>query len=233
MTHDHDKPDHSHDDEHAHDHHYSHSHGHHHHGHDHSHEPHDWHSTTYVDDWIKRDATREDERRPQIKMMIEMARLPRDAAISVLDVGAGYGFVTEEILTAFPNARVTMQDFSELMLAQARRRLANRAGQLIYVLCDLTDPAWTDRVGGPFDLVVSAIAIHNLRSTEAMTACYRGISWLLKPDAPFLDYDRFQMSGGIENHISLMQNAGLTRVSRAWNDDRAAIITAHGRRAMV
>lgn len=221
--------DHDHDQAHAHGHHL-HSHDHdHHRGHDHA--PHDWHSRAYVDDWIKRDATRDEERRLRIRQMVEMAALPREAAIHVLDVGAGYGFVTEEVLHVFPNARVTLQDYSDLMFGHARERLARAAGQLTYVLCDLTEPGWTERVGGPFDLIVSAIAIHNLRDMKAIGACYRGIARLLKPGAPFLDYDIFRQFGGIESHIGLMQEAGMTRLSRAWDEDGTAIIVGQGRRA--
>jgi len=85
---------------------------------------HDWHSQTYVDYWIKRDESRDEERRPRIRQMIEMAKLPYEAELAVLDVGAGYGFITEEVLRAFPRARVTLQDFSDLMLARAREQLA-------------------------------------------------------------------------------------------------------------
>jgi len=200
------------------------------HGHGHAHKPHDWHSESYVDEWIKRDEGREDERRPRIRQMVAMAKLPHDAAIAALDIGAGYGFVSEEVLRAFPNAHMTLQDFSALMLERARRHLADAAGRTSFVLCDLTDPGWVEKVGGPFDLIVSAIAIHNLRSTAAIGACYRGIAQLLKPGAPFLDYDLFSVVGGIETHIGLMQEAGMNRVSRVWDDGHAAIIAAHGRR---
>ncbi len=213
-----------------------HGHAHHDHGHDHAHghahRPHDWHSESYVDEWIERDHGREDERRPRIRQMVALAKLPRDAAIAALDIGAGYGFVSEEVLRAFPNARVTLQDFSGLMLERARRHLAAAAGRTSFVLCDLTDAGWVGKIGGPFDLIVSAIAIHNLGATAAIAACYRGIAQLLKPGAPFLDYDLFQLSGGIETHIGLMQEAGMSRVLRAWDDGHAAIIVAHGRRAL-
>lgn len=220
-------------------HHHSHgSHDHSHHGHDHSHPhghshaPHDWHSPNYVNDWIKRDESRDAERRPRIRQMMAMAKLPPDAPIQVLDVGAGYGFVSEEVLHAFPKARITLQDYSQLMLDHARAHLGKAKGQLSFVLCDLTDPKWSGQVGGPFDLIVSAIAIHNLRDRAAIAACYRGIAQLLKPGAPFLDYDLFALSGGIETHIGLMQEAGMTRVSRTWDDGHAAIILAHGKRAL-
>ena len=222
---------HAHEHDHGHD---GHQHGHSHHGHDHAHEhrPHDWHSQTYVEEWIKRDEGRYDERRPRIRQMVAMAKLPPDAALAVLDVGAGYGFITEEVLRAYPNARVTLQDYSDVMLARARKHLAKSAGQLSFVLADLTEPRWSERVGGPFDLIVSAIAIHNLRNMEAIAACYRGIAALLQPGAPFLDYDLFAQHGGIETHIGMMQEAGMTRVSRAWDDGHAAIIISHGKRAL-
>ena len=199
--------------------------------HGHSHGAHDWHSQTYVDQWIKRDESRDGERRPRIRQMIGLAKLPHDSSPAVLDVGAGYGFVSEEVLRAVPKARVTLQDYSDLMLARAREHLAKSAGQLTFVLADLTDPNWAARAGGPFDLIVSAIAIHNLRAMDRIAACYRGVAQLLRPGAPFLDYDLFQQHGGIETHIGMMQEAGMTRVSRAWDDGHAAIIVAHGKRA--
>jgi SAM-dependent methyltransferase len=204
------------------------------HGYDHAHDrvPHDWHSQTYVDYWIKRDESRDEERRPRIRQMIEMAKLPREAELTVLDVGAGYGFITEEVLRAFPRAHVTLLDFSDLMLERAREHLAKFAGQLSFVLADLTDPTWSDRVGGPFDLVVSGIAIHNLRAAEKIAAVYRGIVRLLKPGALFLDYDLFAQHGGIETHVGMMQEAGMTRVSRAWDYGHAAIIIGQGKRAL-
>ena len=214
----------THDHDHDHDHPHDHAHG-------HAHAPHDWHSPSYVDDWIKRDlAATTSAGFLRIRQMIEMAKLPREAAIEVLDIGAGYGFVTEEVLHAFPRARVTLQDYSDLMLTRAREHLAKSRAQLSFVLADLTDPMWTERVGGPFDLIVSAIAIHNLRKLDMIAACYRGIAQLLKPSAPFLDYDLFPIAGGIETHIGMMQEAGMSRVSRTWDDGHAAIIIAHGRR---
>jgi SAM-dependent methyltransferase len=224
MTGDHDDHDHAH----AHAHGIPHDHGD---EHGHGHAPHDWHSQDYVDYWIKRDENRSDERRPHIRQMIGMAGLPREADIAVLDVGAGYGFVSEEVLRAFPKAHVTLQDFSDLMLKSARGHLADFGGQLSFVLADLTDPRWSEHVGGPFDLIVSAIAIHNLRAADKIAAVYRGIAGLLKPGAPFLDYDLFAQHGGIESHIAMMQEAGMTRVSRRWDDGHAAIIVGHGRRA--
>src|SRR5215471_9321373 len=99
---------------------------------------HDWHSEQYVTDWIAHDVTRDGERRPRLQQMLAAAPYPREADIEVLDVGGGYGVVTEELLKRFPKARVTLQDYSQPMLAEARRRLAAHAAQLTYVTVDRT-----------------------------------------------------------------------------------------------
>ena len=124
---------------------------------------HDWHSPGYVDEWIARDRQRDEERRKRLRDMLSYAPYPANAEIAVLDVGGGYGVVTEEVLRAFPRARVTLQDYSQPMLDRAKQRLASYGGQVQYAAGDLREPGWVRQVGGPFDLVVSAIAIHNLR----------------------------------------------------------------------
>jgi ubiquinone/menaquinone biosynthesis C-methylase UbiE len=185
---------------------------------------HDWHSEQYVTDWIAHDVARDPERRPRLQQMLEMAPFPRDAAIEVLDVGAGYGAVTEEVLKRFPNARVTLQDYSQPMLAEAQRRLAPHAARLTYVTADLTDPAWPQAVGGQFDLAVSAIALHNLRDPATIFACYRAIHDLLRPDGRFLDHDLF--FAGAEGHIAELKKVGFASVECARVDPPRAILVA-------
>ena len=185
--------------------------------------PHDWHSDQYVADWIVHDTARDPERRPRLQEMLAAAPFARDAEFEVLDVGAGYGAVTEEVLKAFPRARVTLQDYSQPMLGEAKRRLAGHAAQLRYVTSDLTDPGWPAGVGGPFDLAVSAIALHNLGDPAKIFACYRAIHDLLRPGGRFLDYDIFFQ--GVDGHIAEMRKAGFT-VECPWQEPPRAIVVA-------
>lgn len=185
---------------------------------------HDWHSDQYVADWIVHDVARDPERRPRLREMLAAAPFPQDATIEVLDVGAGYGAVTEEVLKRFPRARVTLQDYSLPMLDEARRRLAPHAAQLTYVTADLTDPTWPQTVGGPFDLVVSAIALHNLRDLPKIYACYRALHDLLRPEGRFLDYDLFFV--GTEAHVAELRAAGFASVECSWQDPPRAILIA-------
>lgn len=187
---------------------------------------HDWQSPTYVNEWINRDIQRDAERRPRLKHMLSFAPFAKDARITVLDVGGGYGVVSEEVLQAFPLAKVTLQDYSQPMLDHARGRLAAYHDRMHYVASDLCDPAWVDEVGGPFDLVVSAIAIHNLGNLQRIAACYGGIARVLQPGAMFLDYDLYNIAGGIPLHIRMLQEAGFARADCVWEEAPVAIIAA-------
>jgi ubiquinone/menaquinone biosynthesis C-methylase UbiE len=186
--------------------------------------PHDWHSSEYVGEWIAHDQAREPVRRGRLHEMLAAAPFPRESPIAVLDVGAGYGAVTEELLEIFPAARVTLQDYSEPMLDEAKKRLASRAAQLRFVTCDLTDPAWAGQVGGPFDLAMSAIALHNLRDDAQIFACYRELCGLLKPGGWFIEEDIF--FDGVEPHMTAMRDGGFGAVECRWQDERRAIIAA-------
>jgi trans-aconitate methyltransferase len=186
--------------------------------------PHDWHSEGYVADWIAHDVARDPVRRPRLREMLAAAPFARDARLAVIDVGAGYGAVTEELLALFPAAQITLQDYSQPMLAEAHRRLAAHAAQLRTVVSDLTDPAWPGAVGGPFDLAVSAIVLHNLRNEEQIFACYRAIRGLLRPGGWFLDYDLF--FDGVEPHLNVMREAGFVSVECRWQEKPRAIVAA-------
>jgi phospholipid N-methyltransferase len=225
MSHD-PKHDHSHGhghDHHGHDHH---GHDHHHHDHDHHEHPHDWHSDSYVSHWLAHDAERADERRPIIEALIAAVPFSSDAQIEILDVGAGGGVLTEALLDAFPSARVTIQDFSAPMLARARERFASHDRAIRYVQCDLQDPSWIEKVGGPFDLAVSGIAIHNLKDLAAIAACYEAVAGLLNAGGCFLDYDHFDTAGGVPLHQHSMKVAGFSSVEAVWHRHPTAVLKA-------
>jgi ubiquinone/menaquinone biosynthesis C-methylase UbiE len=189
-------------------------------------ESHDWHSHHYVDEWIGRDVTRDDERRPRLRQMLSFAPLAPDVAIEVLDVGAGYGVVTEELFKVFPNARVTLQDYSAPMFEHARQRLAIYSERTRYVTSDLSMPSWVESAGGPFDLAVSAIAIHNLREEELSARVYRDIRELIKPNGAFLNYE-LVVRVGLEAHKQWLRRAGFVQVECPWQEGHNAILAAY------
>jgi trans-aconitate methyltransferase len=190
---------------------------------------HDWHAADYVAEWIARDVTRDDERRPALRKMVALAPFAKDAAIRALDVGGGYGIVADEVLRAFPRARVTLLDYSQPMLDQARTRLAAHAGRVDYVLADLTDQGWPAKADGPFELAVSGIAIHNLRDRAQIAACYTDICGLLAPGGVFLDYDHVEYCGGLQVNLAALRAAGFASVEAASYEKPTAVLFAKRR----
>jgi SAM-dependent methyltransferase len=227
MAHDHGKNDHHHDYGHEH---HGHDHGHddHHHDHHHHHgdDHHHWESADYVRSWIARDDSRHAERAPIIEKLIAAVPFGRDAAINVLDVGGGAGLMAAAVLDAFPRATVTLQDYSVPMLAQAKARLARHAGRVRFVQSDLLDAAWTKTAGGPFDLAVSGIAIHNLHEMAAIAACYEAVHGLLKPGACFVDYDHLDRVGGVPLNQHMLKVAGFKSAEVIWHEHPTALIKA-------
>lgn len=80
----------------------------------------------------------------------------------VLDLGAGTGLLTRRVLGAHPDARATLLDGAPAMLAEARKALGERVA---YVVDDLTH----ELPAGPWDAVVSALAIHHLEDPDKRT----------------------------------------------------------------
>jgi ubiquinone/menaquinone biosynthesis C-methylase UbiE len=194
--------------------------------HQHEREKHGWHAKDYVAHWDARDAARASERRPILDRMLAAAPFDRNAAIAVLDIGGGAGVVSAAVVQAFPRAQITVHDFSAPMLERARAHFAERAALMRYVLCDLRDPAWDQKVAGPFDMAVSGIAIHNLHDMGAISACYRAVRRLLRAGGCFLDYDHFDRAGGLAAHRAALQSAGFSGVETVWHEMPTAILKA-------
>lgn len=187
---------------------------------------HDWHSQDYVTYWMTKDRRREERRRPLLDRMMAGTPFEKTAALRVLDVGGGYGAVSERVLEAFPRAQVTLQDFSHVMLDEARDHLSAHEARMRYAFGDLRDRLWTEQLEGPFDLAVSAIAIHNLADMPTIAACYREILGILKPGGYFIDCDHFDHVEDIETHIKAMKQAGFSQVECLWYESPTGIIRA-------
>ena len=187
---------------------------------------HDWHSQEYVDHWIDHDLTRDDERRPVLRDMMQHAPFPSDAPVEVLDIGAGYGIVSEEALKAFPNARVTLLDYSAPMLEHARRRLEAYADRTAFVTADLSTPDWTDGLRHRFDLAISGLALHNLANERHFQDMYKETFSVLRAGGAFLDYDLVSFTGGLDAHLQWLLDAGFGTATSPWNGGTPAVLVA-------
>lgn len=88
-----------------------------------------------------------------VAMLVEMTKAE---GARVLDLGCGTGILSEFVLTRSPTASVTLFDQSSEMLEVATARLQPYAITIAQGSFDESLPA------GPFDAVISALAIHHL-----------------------------------------------------------------------
>jgi tRNA (cmo5U34)-methyltransferase len=98
----------------------------------------------------------------------------------VLDLGAGTGETTLAILARYPGAMVTLLDKNPDMLAVAAERVP--ADRVAAVLTrDFAGPL----PAGPFDLVVSSLAVHHLDDT-GKRSFFRRVRAALRPEGRFV-----------------------------------------------
>jgi tRNA (cmo5U34)-methyltransferase len=96
---------------------------------------------------------------------------------TILELGIGTGETAKRVLAAHPDARLTAIDSSEKMLERARRVVP----QVDLRLARLEDPL----PDGPFDLVVSALAVHHLDGPGKQDL-FRRVAGVLAPGGTFV-----------------------------------------------
>ena len=104
----------------------------------------------------------------------------------ILDLGSGDAILLTTLMEAFPKATGVAVDFSSLMLEQAHQRLDKFGQRATTLEADLQSPTWKESLAGPFDVIVSGLAIHHLRD-ERKRALYREIFDLLTAGGVFLN----------------------------------------------
>jgi tRNA (cmo5U34)-methyltransferase len=101
----------------------------------------------------------------------------------VLDVGAGTGLMAAAVADAYPDARFELLDGSVEMLAEAQERLGQRVTRV-----HVQDMA-ASLPDGPFDAVVSALAIHHLEDDQKRVLFGR-VHDLLRPGGVFVNAEQ-------------------------------------------
>lgn len=155
-------------------------------------------------------------------------------ATSILDLGTGEGETARRVLSLYPDARLHGIDSSTAMLAGARERLPMERVTLTEQ--DLR----ADLPEGPFDLVVSALAVHHLVGEEKAELFAR-IMKVLSPGGRFVLGDLvipddpkdavIELTEGYDNpsrvdeQLDWLEGAGL-RPGLFWQRRDLAVLTA-------
>jgi tRNA (cmo5U34)-methyltransferase len=103
---------------------------------------------------------------------------------AILDIGAGTGLLSALMLAKFPTASLTLMDISEKMLDVARERFGDRK-DIRFIVSDYSEA----ELGGPYDIICSALSIHHLEPDEKRHLFHR-IYASLPPGGIFVNADQ-------------------------------------------
>jgi tRNA (cmo5U34)-methyltransferase len=128
----------------------------------------------------------------------------------ILDLGAGTGLLSSYLRAAYPDARLTLLDAAPAMLAQARELLGEEHTH--YLHGDLVDPL----PEGPWDAIVSALAIHHL-DDEAKRRLFTRIHAKLRAGGVFVNAE--QVAGPTRRFSDLYASWHERQARRSGSDD--------------
>ena len=158
-------------------------------------------------------------RRKMAAIILELLPFPQAAPVKVLDLGSGTGFLTGQILAAWPNAEVVAVDGAASMTELARARLAESASRVRFAVADFRELPADLCAPGSLDAVVSAYALHHLTGAEKRDLIARALPWL-RPQGWFLNADLTRAAApAVEQRIQQLRVGGILE-RRAGDDPR-------------
>jgi tRNA (cmo5U34)-methyltransferase len=129
----------------------------------------------------------------------------------VLDLGAGTGLTTEHFLHCYPEAHVTLVDFSAEMLDQARSRFSGQEN-IRYIEGDYRSVPTENT----YDVIISGLSIHHLPHADKQ-ALFTRVYDLLEPGGEFVNADLVR---GVDEHIERFMQRRLNAFLKEGLDDK-------------
>ena len=117
---------------------------------------------------------------------VDALALAAGAPVRVLDLGAGTGGFSAEVVNRYPQANFHLIDISDKMLAQAKAKFAGDE-RFSFAVLDATNAP----LGEDWDRVISSFVIHHFPH-EDKRAVFTRIANALKPGGIFVNVDQVQ-----------------------------------------
>lgn len=189
--------------------------------HEHDYDPHDWDSPTYVSNWAEGQDPKEVHRQEAFSVLANTIPYDKAEPIKILDLGAGYGALTKFLLERFPNATAICQDGSQEMAKLGHQRMKKFKDRFEYVICNFARHGWSRYMPGPFEAVVSSIAIHNVNSPNIIRGIYEDVYSLVRPGGCFINFDRHHPP--VEEQMKWLTQAGFAEVQCFWKGETRSV----------
>jgi tRNA1(Val) A37 N6-methylase TrmN6 len=132
-----------------------------------------WGEEARVKYYVETVAVSVPKRDEQLAFLLELFPWPTDAHLHVLDIGAGFGAITQEVLIRYPRSSVTCVDGSGEMMKLARERLAKYGERVSFHQADLAYRSWHGQLSGSYDAAVSGLASTTSRMKESAPSTSR------------------------------------------------------------
>jgi len=126
----------------------------------------------------------------QLELIVWLLERSSRNVRAFLDLGCGDGVLGRALLGRWPQARGTFLDFSETMIAAARRKLTTPRRRVAFIVQDYGQLGWVESVASraPFDAIVSGFSIHH-QPDGRKRRLYRELLALLVPGGWFLNLE--------------------------------------------
>jgi tRNA (cmo5U34)-methyltransferase len=149
---------------------------------------------------------------------VDVLSLREGSIRRVLDLGAGTGLMAAAVIARYPQVELVLLDGAEEMLEQARERL--HASAITTVVADMRERL----PEGPFDAVVSALAIHHLEDDDKRKLFAR-VHGVLRPGGAFVNAEHVTGPSGWLGGVYRGMWREACRAAGAGEDEIAAAET--------
>lgn len=112
-------------------------------------------------------------RAEQVATLLSLIPFGADEPFRVVELASGDGYLSQAILTAFPQASVLALDFEESMREKTSQRLSEFQGRFEVALFDILQTDWFPQIKQA-DVVVSSLCVHHL-DDAGKQALFNGI----------------------------------------------------------
>ncbi|MFW9989515.1 MAG: GNAT family N-acetyltransferase [Candidatus Odinarchaeota archaeon] len=139
--------------------------------------------------------------------------------IKIVDLGSGTGNLSKLIKMYFPNSKLTMIDVSENMIELAKKKLSG-FNNVEFFLDDFNTLSFTAQ----YDVIISSLALHHLRSDEDKVQFYTKIYDALNQGGVFYNLDNILGSSNYLQDMYIKQWTDFLRNNYSVDDIERILI---------